>query len=74
MGKTEKLTTQTCKGTPCGDTFDIQEAIGGGYIVLVNGFQSGDDEDKFDYSIGCSSQIFPDKSSAKKFAKSRGMR
>lgn len=39
-------------------TIDIQQAYGDGWIVLVNGFQWGDDRDLFDHSLGCSGQVF----------------
>ena len=35
------------------------EFIDGRFGVLVNGYQWGNDESLFDYSIGCSSQTWP---------------
>ena len=43
---------------------EVYETIDGRFGVLVNGYQWGNDESLFDYSIGCSSQTWATKEEA----------
>lgn len=38
--------------------WEIVPALGGGFLALRNGFQWGPDREQFDYSAGCSRQVF----------------
>jgi hypothetical protein len=40
------------------DVVRIEPVVGGGYMILCNGFQWGNDRSKFDHGIGCSGQEF----------------
>ena len=40
-------------------TVETIEFIDSTYGVIVNGFQWGDDESLFDYTLGCSTQTWP---------------
>ena len=55
-----------------GDYVEIEEVAAGGFIVVINGHQWGNDPAQFDRGIGCSAQVFATVDEAKAALKAIG--
>ena len=51
----------------------IEEAIDGTFMVIVNGYQWGDDPAQFDFRLGCSSQTWETEAEAQQAVSDAGL-